>query len=108
MAPVVGSGSWPAWMQSVAKAIGLPRFTRDCSIPCPGGAERVRGRLDLTEPPGPGQELAAFRGGQGTREQEPLHAVALARGQELELLLRLHPFRDHAELQGVGEGDDRG
>ena len=65
-------------------------------------------RVGLAEPPRPRQELPAIRRGQGPAEQEPLHAVALAGGEELELLLGLHALRHHAQLQGVGERDDRG
>src|SRR5688572_30138821 len=86
-APVVGSGSCPAWMQSVAKAMLAPGS---------GGTARA------------GEELPALAGGEGTAEQITLHAVAVPRGQELELLLGLHALRDHLQLQGVREGDDGG
>jgi hypothetical protein len=32
MAPVVGSGDWPAWMQRVAKARRLPRTSLGGSL----------------------------------------------------------------------------
>src|SRR5712691_1182889 len=113
MAPVDGSGSWPAWMQSVAMPMLIPRsrLSDEPSLyiegPLAHPADR-RPTVDLPQPPRPGQELPAFRRRQRPREQEPLHAVALSGGQELELLLALHALRHHPQLQGVRERDDGG
>src|SRR5712691_8131492 len=72
------------------------------------GRSVIRNERSSSQTTCPGQELAAVGRGERPTEQETLHPVALACRQELELGLRLHALRHHAQLQGVGEGDDRG
>src|SRR5687768_5043162 len=100
MAPVEGSGSWPAWMQSVAKPMTVsPRLKRRGGVTPPRRSDR---------PTSAREEAPAVLAVQGAAEEVALHAVAVAGGQEAELLLGLHAFGHHLQLQRVREGDDGG
>src|SRR6185369_7990812 len=52
------------------------------------------------------EELRALFRRDRPAEQVTLHLVALVRLEELELLLVLHAFGDHLEVQAVAERDD--
>src|SRR6266536_6158770 len=103
-------------MQSVAMPIAAPLPGNSLTIQALMTRASIQGGslavwpnwCPLPELPRPRQELPEVRGGEGAAEQEPLHTVALAGGEELELRLGLHPLRHHAQLQGMGQGDDGG
>src|SRR5262245_20332606 len=113
-----GKATGPMWsrkMNGPTMRWGNPGRTRRTSRP---PRSRACGLSRVTEPvfiaPAASAEAPvlphhprAFVGGRRDREAVALDLVAAVRGEQLELLLRLHALGDDLELQAVREPDDR-
>ena len=94
MAPVAGSGSWPAWMQSVGKRASGVSFTP----PIVSGAQPAGGAADA---PSVGETAAArSRGCRGGRESPPHKLISCGRPRDSSVIHVL-PTRSAADGSGV-------